>query len=223
MRDEALHIELADGARVSGLLRKPDEPSGIGLVLGHGAGADMNSPFMQAFAEGLAARGHAVLRFNFPYKELRRRAPDPKPRLERTFRAAADRMRAEPGIRRLVLGGKSMGGRIASHIAASGYACDALVFLGYPLHAAGKKASARADHLPKVKVPMLFVQGTRDTLCDLDWLRPALVPLGDRATLHIIEGGDHSFDVLKSLHRSRDEVYAGALDTIDAWLRAKLL
>ena len=138
MNAEGLSIELGEEMRVSALLRVPDDGLGVGIVLGHGAGTDMTSPFMVAFAEGLAARGFTTLCFNFPYKERGRRLPDPGSKLERTFRAVTDHLRSRPGIKHLLIGGKSMGGRIASLSAAHGLACDGLVFLGYPLHAAGK-------------------------------------------------------------------------------------
>jgi predicted alpha/beta-hydrolase family hydrolase len=207
------------GVPVSGLLRAPAQGTGTGVLLAHGAGADMRSDFMAAFADGLAERGHTTLRFNFPYKEAGKKAPDPRPRLEATVRAAADALRAQRGAGRLVIGGKSMGGRMASLVAAAGYACDGLVFLGYPLHAAGRR-DLRDEHLARVSPPMLFVEGTRDPLCDLALLRPVLSRLGSRAALHVIDGGDHSLAVPKSAKRSIQSVYDEALAAIDTWLRA---
>ena len=164
------------------------------MLLAHGAGADMRNPFISTVHTGLARAGYVAVKFNFPYTEAKRRAPDPRPVLERCYRAvldaiARDRTLAPPWI---VIGGKSLGGRIASYLAAGGAPVRGLLLLGYPLHPAGRSEELRADHLPAVPVPMLFVQGTRDALCDLSRLRPVLAGL-PAATLHTVEGGDHSF------------------------------
>jgi hypothetical protein len=190
------------------------------VILGHGAGADMTSPFMSAVHTGLAREGFVAVKFNFPYTEARRRAPDPRPVLERCYRAvvdavAADRTLAPPWI---AIGGKSLGGRIASYVAAAGTPVRGLVFLGYPLHPAGRPEALRADHLPGVTVPMLFVEGTRDTLCDLDRLRPVLARL-PHASLHTIEGGDHSFRVPRRTGRADEEVWAEIVQVVARWLR----
>jgi predicted alpha/beta-hydrolase family hydrolase len=169
----------------------------------------------------LAARGHAVMRFNFGYQERGSRRPDPKKALVATYRAAADLLRAR-GCERLVIGGKSMGGRMATLLAAEGYACDGLVLLGYPLHPAGKPHELRDEHLPRVQAPMLFVQGTRDDLCDLELLRPVLARLGTRATLLLIEGGDHSFEVRKKDGRTYAEVLDQIVDGVAGFLAARL-
>src|SRR5690242_17340579 len=154
------------------------------VILGHGAGADMTNPFVSSLHAGLAREGFVAVKFNFPYTEARRRAPDPRHVLQRCYRAVvdavlADRRLAPPWV---AIGGKSLGGRIASYVAAGGAPVHGLLFLGYPLHPAGRPDALRADHLPAIPVPMLFVQGTRDTLCDLDRLRPVLARL-PRATL----------------------------------------
>ena len=184
----------------------------------------MDNPLLVAVAEGLAARGIAVLRFNFPYRERGSKRPDPTKTLVATYRAAADVLRAEaaPGAR-LVIGGRSMGGRMASLLAAEGYGCDGLVFLGYPLHPAGKPGQLRDAHLPKVRPPMLFVQGTRDALCDLSLLRPVLARLGTRATLHEIVGGDHGFEVRKSDGRSAASVLEEVIATTAVWIERVVL
>ena len=191
------------------------------VVLAHGAGSDMRSAFMSTMHAGLAREGYVTVKFNFPYTEARRRAPDPRPVLERCYRAvvdaiAADRILAPPWI---AIGGKSLGGRIASYVAAAGAPVRGLVFLGYPLHPAGRPEALRADHLPALPVPMLFVQGTRDTLCELDRLRSLLgrVP---RATLHTIEGGDHSFRVPRRTGRVDTDVWAEVVSITAHWLRA---
>jgi hypothetical protein len=195
------------------------EASGIGLVLGHGAGGDMTTPMLEAVALGLALRGHAVLRFNFPYAEAGRRAPDRPERLELAYTAAASTLRAAgTRLERVVLGGKSLGGRIASMVVSKGLACDGLVFLGYPLHPAGKPKMLRDKHLDAIKVPMLFVQGTRDPLCDLALLKPVVAHLSQRVTLHVVDGGDHSLDLPKSHKRDRAEVWDDLCETIDDWL-----
>jgi predicted alpha/beta-hydrolase family hydrolase len=182
----------------------------------------MNSPFLSHVHRALAERGVMTVKFNFPYKEQGRKAPDRAPVLEETWRAVAEAVRDEPRLspRRLFFAGKSMGGRIASHLAAQGQSCSGLVFLGYPLHPPNKPDRLRADHLKAIQCPMLFIQGTRDALCDLDLLRTALEPLQAPVTLRVIEGGDHSFKVLKRLGRSQEAVWEGIIAEIDHWLRA---
>ena len=188
----------------------------VAVVLAHGAGADMTNAFLSAVHEGLAARGALVLKFNFAYTETGRRVPDPPARLVATFRAAVAWLDAQPAARGLprILGGKSLGGRIASHLAAEGDAVDGLLFLGYPLHPPGRPGQLRDAHLAAITAPMLFVQGTRDPLCDLSLLAPVLERLGRRATLAVIEDGDHSFHVRKSSGRddraATEEVIAAA-------------
>lgn len=217
-----MSITVAGGDVVSAALHEPDGRGGAAVVLAPGAGTSMNSPLLVSVAEGLAARGHAVLRFNFAYHERGSKRPDPQKKLLAAYRAAADALRAKHD-RRLVLGGKSMGGRMASLLAAEGYACDGLVFLGYPLHPAGKPSQLRDAHLPDVRAPMLFVQGTRDPLCDLALLRPVLARLDGRATLHEIQGGDHSFEVRKSDGRSPESVLAEVIDAAGGWIAKVVL
>lgn len=201
-----------------GLLWSGPPRGRVAILLAHGAGADMRSDFMEAYAEGLGARGHTTLRFNFPYKEAGKKLPDGPPVLERALRAAAAHLRAEVPGARVVLAGKSMGGRYASLVAAKGEPADGLLFLGYPLHPAGKDGPLRAAHLARITAPMLFVQGSRDALCRLDLLRPALAPLAARARLHVLEGGDHSFVLPKSARRGPDVVREEVLDGVDRWL-----
>ncbi|WP_437947080.1 alpha/beta family hydrolase [Sorangium sp. So ce296] len=220
MPERALSIPLPDGSAVSGVLHAPAaraKRSGVAVVLGHGAGGDMHAQLLVDVARGLKDRGHTALRFNFPYKELGRRAPDRPEKLEMAYEAAIARLRKDKP-QRLLIGGKSMGGRIASLLAARGVPCDGLVFLGYPLHPAGKRAPLRDKHLSAIEAPMLFLQGTRDPLCSLDLLRPVLKRLGARASLHVVEGGDHSLELLKSAGRTADSVLAEILAAIDAWL-----
>jgi uncharacterized protein len=220
MTARPLTLRLDESRGVSALLHVAAKPSGSALLLAHGAGSDMTAPLLVAVAEGLAARGITVLRFNFLYKELGKKAPDAMPKLELVYRAAIEALRARKP-KRLFIGGKSMGGRVASMLAAKDAKCDGLVFLGYPLHPAGKPEKLRDAHLPQIKAPMLFLGGTRDALCDLALLRPVLARLGKRAALHTVEGGDHSFDLLKSAGRTRESVHAELITTIHEWIRGR--
>ncbi len=201
--------------------------SSAAVVLGHGAGSGMDSDFMRVFHSGLAERGLLAVRFNFPYKEAGRKLPDRRPLLETCFRAAADFVcgaaaadgPGRPRRQKIVLGGKSMGGRIASHLVASGYAADALLFLGYPLHPPGKTGQLRDAHLYGIGCPMLFLSGTRDAFAQPELLAPVVERIGPGATLAWIEGGDHSYRVRG---RPQKEVYIEALDTIAGWLNRVL-
>ena len=204
--------------RVSALLELPRGARAL-YVLAHGAGAGMRHPFMQAVAAGLAERGVATLRYQFPYIEAGGRRPDPPGVLEATVRAAVARaVAAAPGLP-LVAGGKSLGGRMTSSAAAKAPlpGVRGLVFLGFPLHAPGRPGTERAAHLERVQIPMLFLQGTRDALADLSLVRGVAERL-PQATLHVVEGGDHSFAVLKRSGRTEAEVMAELADTIVAWL-----
>ena len=195
--------------------------AGVTLILGHGAGAGQTSDFIVRFAHGLAARGIDVITFNFLYREQGRRIPDPNDRLEACWRAVIDavRERMKSGAHELAIGGKSMGGRIASQVAASGVGDLAgLVFLGYPLHPPGRPDRLRAKHLPDIKAPMLFVQGSRDTFGTPDELRPIIAPLEPPADLYVVGGGDHSFKVRKGAGVSQENVYRAIQDHIAAWL-----
>jgi predicted alpha/beta-hydrolase family hydrolase len=169
------------------------------LVLGHGAGGTRRMPVLVRLADALAASGRRVLLFNFPYSEARRRIPDKAPLLEATVAACVRLARDELGAKRVVAGGKSMGGRMASQAVANGSSVDGLIFLGYPLHPPGRFEKLRDAHLPKITAPMLFIQGTRDDFARWDLLEATLATLGDRATLVKIEDGDHSFAVRKKL------------------------
>jgi predicted alpha/beta-hydrolase family hydrolase len=203
---------------VSGVIAMPaGSAAAPAVVLAHGAGKDMETPLLVAFADRLAAAGFPTVRFNFPYTEHRRRAPDPAPRLEAAYRAVLAALRSDPALRerRVVIGGKSMGGRMASHLAAAGERVDGLLFLGYPLHPAGRPERIRAAHLRRIDVPMLFLAGTRDPLARLDLLRESLRGI-DGATLHVVEDGDHSFAVRKRSGRDPaavlDELVAASTD-----------
>jgi len=196
--------------------------AGVTLILGHGSGAGQTSDFIVRFAHGLAARGIDVITFNFLYREQGRRIPDPNDRLEACWRAVIDavRERMKSGAHELAIGGKSMGGRIASQVAASGVGDLAgLVFLGYPLHPPGRPDRLRAKHLPDIKAPMLFVQGSRDTFGTPDELRPIIAPLEPPADLYVVEDSDHSFKVRKRAGVGQQEIYCAIQDHIAAWLR----
>jgi uncharacterized protein len=188
------------------------------VVLGHGAGGTRRSPAMIAIAEALAASGRQALLYNFLYTDRGGRRPDPPDVLEATTRAVGEFVRHDLDARRVVHGGRSMGGRIASQTVAKGAPCDALVFLAYPLHPPGKPDVLRDRHLPDVSAPMLFVQGTRDDFARWDLLTAVLARLGERATLHAVAGGDHSFKVLKRDGRTAPEVEAEVHGAVLAWL-----
>jgi hypothetical protein len=198
----------------------PRYDRGRALVLAHGAGNDMHGEFISFVHAALAERGTLTVKFNFPYTERGARAPDRPPLLQATWRAVARAVREHPELapRRLVLGGKSMGGRVASVLAADGEACDGLVLLGYPLHPAGQPQQLRVEHLPRIRVPMLFVQGTRDALCDMARLESVLASLAAPVTLHRIEEGDHSFAVPKRLGRDPQAIREEIAGVVERWL-----
>jgi len=213
-----LRFAVEGGGEVSALLLRPAKARQL-LVLAHGAGAGMSHPFMEKLACELAGVGVATLRYQFPYMEARRRAPDAPAVLTASVagavRAAAE---AAPGLP-LLAGGKSMGGRMTSHAAAQRPldGVRGLVFFGFPLHPPNQPGTKRAGHLAKVAMPMLFLQGTRDALADLELLRPVCTKLGSRATLHAIETADHSFHVLKSSGRSDPEVLRELAEKTASW------
>lgn len=178
----------------------------------------MDHPFMSRVAESLSSEID-VVRFNFRYIEAGKKAPDRQPILEETFRAVVDHVRAELDPTRLVLGGKSMGGRIASHLAAAGVACDALVFLGYPLHAPGRPERLRDAHLYEIDAPMLFVEGTRDPFCPLGTLEGVRAKLKAPNDLVVISDGDHSFKVRKSSGRSSEDAFDELIEAVKVWVR----
>jgi hypothetical protein len=202
----------------SGIVYLSDEGSGTLLVLAHGAGAGQRHPFMVQVAREFAARGIDVVTFDFPYMHQGRRAPDRAPILESCFRSVIQTVREwNPEIcRRLFVGGKSMGGRIATHLAAQGLdGLEGTLALGYPLHPPGKPDQLRIKHLPSIATPLLVVQGERDSFGSPDELRPILDAMPAPARLHVVVGGDHSLVVRG---RSRDEVLAEVLDVAVGWM-----
>lgn len=220
---ERLRIEIGPGEAVSGLLMRPPQPRAV-YVFAHGAGAGMSHASMEAVAAGLAERGIASLRYQFPYMEKGSKRPDAPKVAHAAVRAAvAEAARRCPALA-LIAGGKSFGGRMTSQAQAAEAlpGVRGLAFLGFPLHPAGKPASDRAGHLADVGLPMLFLQGTRDALAELSLLEPVVKGLGSRATLHLLEGADHSFHVLKSSGRNDREMLGEALDTFAAWVETTL-
>jgi uncharacterized protein len=194
------------------------------LVLAHGAGAGMRHAFMEALAVELATRGVASLRYQFPYMERGSNRPDAPGLCHATVRAAVmEAGRLAPGLP-LFAGGKSFGGRMTSQAQAAALlpGVRGLVFVGFPLHPAGKPGSTRAEHLAEVTLPMLFLQGTRDELAPLALLEPAVDKLGARARLEVIEDADHSFHVRARSGRKNDQVIVELAIAIDAWSRGLL-
>jgi predicted alpha/beta-hydrolase family hydrolase len=188
------------------------------VVLGHGAGGSRRTPMLLALAEAIAGSGRAAVLYNFPYAERGRRSPDPPAVLEATTRAAAALALETTGAGRIVHGGRSMGGRIASQVVSAGERADGLAFLAYPLHPPGQFEKRREAHLPSIGVPMLFVQGTRDAFAREDLLLSLVEGLGSRAELHRVAGADHSFGVLKRTGRTAADVLAEVRDTLLGWL-----
>ena len=213
-----LRFRVEGGGEVSALLSRSTKARWL-LVLAHGAGAGMSHPFMEMLADELASKGMATFRYQFPYMEERRRVPDAPAELTATVVAAVRAAKeTAPGLP-LLAGGKSMGGRMTSQAAAQRplNGVGGLVFFGFPLHPPNRPGTKRADHLAKVTMPMLFLQGTRDTFADLKLLRPVCAKLGSRATLHVIETADHSFHVLKSSGRKDAEVLRELAETAVSW------
>jgi predicted alpha/beta-hydrolase family hydrolase len=209
------------GERVSGLLLRPDDANAL-YLFAHGAGVGMMHPSMEANARGLADRGIATLRYQFPYMEKGSRRPDPPRVAHATVRAAAAAAAKFAGDLPLFAGGRSYGGRMTSQAQALEPLAGVrgLVFLGFPLHPAGAPSIDRADHLGQVSIPMLFVSGDRDALAELDLLKPVVAGLGDRATLHLIASADHSLKVAAKSGRTAAEAEAEALDSIAEWMIA---
>jgi len=234
---EELSIPAADAAELHGLLQRPDDAFAL-LVLGHGAGAGMTHPFMEGVAARLAERGIATLRYEFPFMSAGRNRPDRTATLVGSVRAAVRRAREVADGLPLFAGGKSLGGRMTSTAAVeAGWraepggahdqdeaerAVHGIVFMGFPLHRPRLPSAERAEHLERVRLPMLFLQGTRDDLADIELLRPVLTSLGPRATLYVVDGADHGFHVLKRSGRTDDEVLDELADQTVAWMRRVL-
>lgn len=214
-----LSIAVGPTGHISALLIRPRGERAC-FVFAHGAGAGMAHPFMEAIADGLAERAVATLRYQFPYMEKGSKRPDTPPVAHAAVRAAvAEAARLYPGLP-LIAGGKSFGARMTSQTQAGAPLPNVagLAFLGFPLHPAGKPSVDRAAHLADVKIPMLFLQGTRDTLAELKLLEPVVNELGRKATLHVVEGGDHSFHVLARSGRKDADVITEICDAMAAWI-----
>jgi predicted alpha/beta-hydrolase family hydrolase len=207
------------GTRVSAIFHRPADAWAL-FVLAHGAGAGMEHPFMAAVASQLFDRGVATLRYQFPYMEAGRKRPDTPPVAQATVRSAVARAASLAPDLPVIAGGKSFGGRMTSAAAAAeSLAVSGICFLGFPLHPPGRTGDKRGVHLRDVAVPMLFLQGTRDPLADLELMRTLCRVLGSLATLHIVDGGDHSFNVLKRSGRTPGEVMAELADSFVDWAR----
>lgn len=215
-----LTIDLKGHGTVSALLTTPGQPVAT-YVFAHGAGAGMNHAFMQAVATGLAIRNIATLRYQFPYMERGSKRPDSPAIAHAAVRAAVATAAAQcPGLP-LIAGGKSFGGRMTSQAQAKQPlpGVRGLCFFGFPLHPAGKPATERGDHLAAIAVPMLFLQGTRDSLADVKLIEPLVASLGPRAALHLVENADHSFHVPVKSGRNGSEIMDELLDIMAAWVR----
>ena len=222
---EELSVIVGESDSVNALLYAASKKDRVGstVILGHGAGANQLSPFMRLFASGLSTRGLDAMTFNFVYMDQGRRVPDPKAKLEACYRAVIKVATQHKKLKgnRLAIGGKSMGGRIASQVAAATEKANeiaALVFLGYPLHPPGKPEQLRDAHLNDIRAPMLFVQGSRDAFGTSDELRSVIKRLRLPATLYAIEGGDHSLKVPKSAGIPQEQIYQTTMDEIARWL-----
>ena len=217
-------VAVGPGAEVTTLRYASASPARAMVVLAHGAGADQRHRAMTALASGIAAHGVDVVTFNFLYTEQRRRTPDRGPVLEQTWTAVVDAIAGGlPADQRLVIGGKSMGGRMASMVLAHPPATPAwsrvsgLVLLGYPLHPPGKPDQPRTAHLPAIKVPVLLVHGTRDAFGTREEIEPVFQALQTRVDFAFIERGDHSFNVPKSTGLTESAVFAGISDRVASW------
>jgi len=222
-RPQAVSIAVDEAQRVSGLLFAPANARAC-YVMAHSAGAGMTHPFMAAVAEGLAQRGVATLRYQFPYMERGSKRPDAPKLAQATVRAAvSEAARQVPGAA-LFAGGKSFGARMTSQAQAASPlpGVRGLVFLGFPLHPPGKPSDERAQHLFEVRVPMLFLQGTRDELAELSLLKPLVKKLGTSATLKLFEDADHSFHVPARTGRKDVDVRNELLDALAAWIEKAL-
>ena len=218
-KQQAVSIAVDATTRVSGLLQVPQKAR-VCCVLAHGAGAGMTHPFMAAIADGLGQRGIATLRYQFPYMEQGRKRPDTPKLAQATVRAAvAEATHLLPALT-LAAGGKSFGGRMTSQAQASSPlpGVRGLVFLSFPLHPAGRQSGERGDHLFEIKVPMLFLQGSRDALAETELVKAVVKRLAKRATLKLLQGADHSFHVPARSGRNDEEVRAEILDELAGWL-----
>jgi len=220
---EALKIPLETGGDVTALVYESENtPAAASLILAHGAGAGQRSPFLVSFAGALASRGLDVITFNFPYTEQQRRVPDRRPVLDACYQAIIGTIREQVGSARqaLFIGGKSMGGRIATHVAAADASLpvNGLVLLGYPLHPPGRPTERRDAHLGDVRRPMLIVQGSRDTFGTPAEFESVMNHLSPTPTMFVVEGGDHSFKTSRGGRAAQDKVYDDVQRAIVEWI-----
>ena len=190
------------------------------LIIAHGAGGPMYSPFITLFHKGLAEKGYLTVKFNFPYMEARRKVPDKREVLEASYRQVIETVKdSDYHPRRIFVGGKSMGGRIASQVVAAGVDVEGLFFLGYPLHRPGQPDLLRDEHLYRIERPMLFISGTKDQFAKKELLDQVVTRLGDRAEIQWIEGGDHSFNTRQGKD-ALAKIYGETMETLDTWVKA---
>lgn len=222
MTSKRLTIPVTKDESVSAVLTMPpDKKLRTGIIAAHGMGNDMDNELLVAFTDGLAAAGYPTLRFNFPYKEKGLKAPDNQKKLEDTWIAVCRHFQENStvNVSRIVATGKSMGGRVSSQLAAEKrLPVEGLIFLGYPLHPANDQSKIRDAHLYQIKLPMLFFAGTRDSLCNLAKLQKVLNKLSAPWELEIIEGGDHSFHIPKSMGIAEPEIYGRIVRTSGQWI-----
>jgi uncharacterized protein len=215
----SFRVDVGADATTADIDRAPTGSASAVFVCAHGAGGNMSDRGMLAVAKVLREQGMDVVRFNFLYKEKRIGRPDPMPVLKQTIQAVVAHVRDMLHPRVLIIGGRSMGGRAASMLAAEGFRCDGLLLLAYPLHPAGKPEQLRDAHLPAIQVPVLCLNGTRDALCKRDLMEVVLARVGPNWTMHWLDGADHSFRVLKSSGRTDPEVLAEVGDASRAWVQ----
>ncbi len=220
MKTEHHKITVTQKAEVSSTWLIPENYQSV-LIIAHGAGYDMNSIFISQLHEGIAKHDILTVKFNFPYMEQGLKAPNTPHVLEETWQQVINSVIEKTGVKRkqIFLSGKSMGGRYATILASKEDLYAGIILFGYPLHAPGKPDKPRFNHLKVIHEPMLFFQGTRDSLCQLNIFRPLLETLSPKPTLHIIEGGDHSFKLLKRIERSEQSVYDEIAQVSSEWIK----
>ncbi len=222
--DIKAQVKIPDSEPVSAVITAPDSgfrPEKWAIILAHGAANDKDHSMLVALAKGFAQEGHLAMRFNFPYREEGRKRPDGQKKLEAAWLGAFRYLKNHPNFRpeNMIAAGKSMGGRVASQLQGGGeFGVQRMIFYGYPLHAPGKKTQPRSSHFKDISVPTLFFSGTRDPLCHLDTLRKNLCQVPIQPDLEVIEGGDHSFKLLKAMNVKKRVVHQDILARTLAWL-----
>ncbi len=220
MKTERHTITITKKADISSVWLIPEKYKSV-LIIAHGAGRDMDSVFVSQMHEGIAKHNFLTVKFNFPYMEQGLKAPNTPHVLEETWQKVINAVIEKTGVSRkqIYLSGKSMGGRYATILACKEDLYGGIILYGYPLHAPGKPNKPRFNQLKVIHEPMLFFQGTRDSLCQLDVFKPLLETLSPKPTLHIIEGGDHSFKLLKRMNRSEQSIYDEMIQASAEWLK----